>query len=62
ALPFTPLGAYFGFVPPPARFYFILAAMVAAYLLIVEAAKHLFYRRYRSYRPSGASSVPAPGP
>jgi Mg2+-importing ATPase len=43
-LPFTPLGTYFGFVPPPARFYFILAAMVAVYLVIVEVAKQGFYR------------------
>jgi hypothetical protein len=27
-LPFTSIGAYFGFVPPPARFYFILGAIV----------------------------------
>jgi Mg2+-importing ATPase len=45
-LPFTPVGAYFGFVAPPARFYVILAAMVAAYLAIVEAAKRVFYRRF----------------
>ncbi|MBL8253016.1 MAG: cation transporting ATPase C-terminal domain-containing protein, partial [Candidatus Competibacter sp.] len=43
-LPFTPLGTYFGFVPPPARFYFILAGMVAIYLVMVEAAKQGFYR------------------
>ena len=44
-LPFTPIGAYFGFVAPPAKFYFILGAMVVAYLAIVEAAKRRFYRR-----------------
>jgi P-type Mg2+ transporter len=38
-LPFTPIGVYFGFVPPPAEFYAILAAMVAFYLTIVEVAK-----------------------
>ncbi|HYP69048.1 MAG TPA: magnesium-translocating P-type ATPase [Thiobacillaceae bacterium] len=43
-LPFTPMGAYFGFVPPPARFYFILGAMVLVYLLVVELAKQGFYR------------------
>ncbi|QGM48032.1 magnesium-translocating P-type ATPase [Methylocystis heyeri] len=43
-MPFTPLGPYFGFVPLPSRFYFILAAMVIAYLLIVEIAKKGFYR------------------
>ena len=43
-LPFTPLGTYFGFVPPPAQFYFILAAMVVIYLVMVEVAKQGFYR------------------
>jgi Mg2+-importing ATPase len=45
-LPFTPLGAYFGFVAPPVRFYIILAGMVAVYLVIVEGAKRVFYRRF----------------
>ena len=44
ALPFTPVGAYFGFVPPPARFYLILGAMVVVYLGAVEVAKRGFYR------------------
>ncbi|MGE5097285.1 MAG: magnesium-translocating P-type ATPase [Betaproteobacteria bacterium] len=44
ALPFTPMGTYFGFVPPPPRFYFILAGMVLAYLFLVEIAKRGFYR------------------
>ena len=43
-LPFTPLEAYFGFVPPPARFYAILAGMTAVYLVMVEFAKRGFYR------------------
>ncbi|MGA7179369.1 MAG: magnesium-translocating P-type ATPase [Thiobacillaceae bacterium] len=43
-LPFIPIGSYFGLVPPPARFYYILGAMVLAYLLIVEVAKQGFYR------------------
>ena len=42
--PFTPVATHFGFVPPPARFYVILGAMVIAYLLIVELAKQGFYR------------------
>jgi len=46
-LPFTSLGAYFGFVPPPAQFYAILAAMVVIYLVMVEVAKRGFYRWYR---------------
>jgi Mg2+-importing ATPase len=45
-LPLTPLGTYFGFVPLPAEFYLILAAMAAAYLLVVELAKLGFYRWY----------------
>jgi len=44
ALPFTPIGSYFGFVPPPAKFYFILGGMTAVYLLVVELAKRGFYR------------------
>jgi len=43
-LPFTPLGAYFGFVRPPVQFYLILAVMVVVYLLVVELAKRGFYR------------------
>lgn len=46
-LPFTPVGTYFGFVPPPAQFYAILAAMVVVYLAIVEVAKRVFYRLHR---------------
>ncbi|NOT10401.1 MAG: magnesium-translocating P-type ATPase [Methylococcaceae bacterium] len=46
-LPFTPLGTYFGFVPPPIEFYAILAAMVITYLGIVEIAKRGFYHWHR---------------
>jgi P-type Mg2+ transporter len=46
-LPFTPLGTYFGFVPPPGQFYAILAMMVVVYLAIVEVAKRVFYRLHR---------------
>lgn len=49
-LPFTPLGAYFGFVQPPAQFYFILGGMALAYLVVVEIAKRGFYRWYESHR------------
>jgi Mg2+-importing ATPase len=47
-LPFTPWGAYFGFVAPPVQFYAILAGMVVTYLAIVEVAKKGFYRWYRA--------------
>ena len=52
-IPFTPVGNYFGFVPPPAKFYFILAAMVLAYLVIVEMAKRYFYRWVEASRGRG---------
>lgn len=48
-IPFTPLGTYFGFVPPPAEFYFILAAMVMFYLLMVEVTKRSFYRWHNAF-------------
>ena len=43
-LPFTPIGSYFGFVPPPMKFYLILGGMVFVYLCMVELAKQVFYR------------------
>jgi len=49
-LPFTPLGTYFGFVPPPATFYYILAGMAVAYLVLVEVVKIAFYRRLGARR------------
>lgn len=53
ALPFTPLGHYFGFVPPPARFYLILGGILLTYLLIVELAKQGLYRWMHAGRPLG---------
>jgi len=44
-LPFTGVGQYFGFRPLPLEFLAILAALVVAYLGIVEVAKRIFYRR-----------------
>jgi len=51
-LPFTPLGHYFGFVPPPAQFYFILAAMAVSYLFVVELAKKGFYSWHKRHGKS----------
>lgn len=45
-LPLTPLAADLGFVPPPGRFFLILAAMVAAYLDGVQMVKLWFYRHF----------------
>ncbi len=50
ALPSTAIGTYFGFVPPPASFYAVLAAMVLGYLCMVELAKQGFYRWVSSGR------------
>ena len=55
-LPITPIGAHFGFVPPPARFYFILGAMVVVYLLAVELAKRVFYRWAARSLPPGSTA------
>jgi Mg2+-importing ATPase len=46
ALPFMPLGTYFGFVPPPLSFYAILAGLVLFYLFAVEGVKQWFFRRF----------------
>lgn len=46
-LPYTKLGSYFGFVPPPAVFFTILFTMVAVYLVMVELVKFWFYRSYK---------------
>jgi Mg2+-importing ATPase len=47
-LPYTRLGADFGFVPPPAVFYPLLGGMLLSYLLVVEGIKRWFYRRMNS--------------
>jgi len=44
--PYTPLGRYFGFVPPPLAFYLILAGLVLFYLFAVEGIKQWFFRRF----------------
>ncbi len=44
--PYTPLGRYFGFVPPPLSFYAILAGLVFFYLFAVEGIKQWFFRRF----------------
>ena len=43
-LPLSPLAAFLGFVAPPPAFYAALAGIVAAYLVVVQGAKQLFYR------------------
>ena len=43
--PFTPLGAYFGFVPLPAAFYGTVILLTLAYLVLVNVVKSGFYAR-----------------
>lgn len=45
-IPFTPLGALFGFVEPPLSFFAVLVGLIVAYLIMVEVVKRWFYRRY----------------
>jgi Mg2+-importing ATPase len=44
-LPYTPLGAWFGFTPLPLGFLAILAVMVVIYLALVELGKSFFFGR-----------------
>ncbi len=45
-LPLTPLGTYFGFVPPPFSFYVILTGLVFFYLFVAEGIKQWFFHRF----------------
>ena len=47
-LPLTPAATPLGFVAPPLRFLPIVVALIAAYLVSVEAVKRWFYRRVAS--------------
>jgi P-type Mg2+ transporter len=56
-LPFTPLAAVLGFASLPLEFFFILVAMIAGYLVLVEIVKSRFYalqRRSPAGRPNHA--------
>ena len=54
-LPFTPLGTWFGFVPPSVAFLLAIAGLTASYLLLAEGAKQAFYR----LRSSDGTAPPA---
>ena len=45
-IPYTPLGEIFRFVKPPSTFYIALAAILGAYIALVEIVKSWFYKRY----------------
>jgi len=44
-VPYTPVGEFFGFVPPPPAFFLALAGILGAYALLAEAVKKWFYKR-----------------
>jgi hypothetical protein len=46
AIPFTPLGPWFGFVPPPAWLLAVVAILTASYLMVVELVKRWFFQRH----------------
>ena len=44
-VPYTPVGAFFGFEPLPPAFYLALAGILGAYALLAETVKKWFYKR-----------------
>jgi Mg2+-importing ATPase len=48
-LPFTVIGSIFGFVQLPVSFYAVLATLVLGYLVIVEAVKYWFFKRFGGF-------------
>jgi Mg2+-importing ATPase len=59
ALPFTPLGPVFGFIPIPAVLLLVLAALAAGYLALVELLKQWFYRHYGMHLEKGFNGIAA---
>ncbi|MDE2009249.1 MAG: magnesium-translocating P-type ATPase [Candidatus Omnitrophica bacterium] len=45
-IPYTPLGAYFKFVMPPASFFLFLFGILALYLWLVQVTKVWFIKKY----------------
>jgi Mg2+-importing ATPase len=45
ALPFSPLAAFFGFMPLPPAFFAVLVPVALAYVILVELAKKWFFAR-----------------
>ena len=45
ALPFMPVGHWFGFVVPRAPYFAFLVAVVAGFLILTELVKRAFYAR-----------------
>ncbi len=51
ALPLSPLGPLFGFVPLPPAYFAFFAVAVIAYLFLAEGIKRLFFRRFGRPNP-----------
>jgi len=45
-IPYTPVGEFFKFQPLPLAMVLAIVGIVAAYLMLAEAAKRIFYKRY----------------
>jgi DNA-binding PadR family transcriptional regulator len=45
-VPYTPVGEFFQFTPPPPAFYLALAGILGAYAVLAETVKRFFYKRY----------------
>jgi Mg2+-importing ATPase len=56
-LPLTPLGPWFGFVPPSAAFLFAIAGLTVSYLLLAQGAKWTFYRLWRPVAAAPAPTI-----
>ena len=55
-VPYTPVGAFFGFVPPPPAFYLALAGILGAYALLAETRqKMVLQTQCRSFRTDSGS-------
>jgi Mg2+-importing ATPase len=61
-IPYTPPGTLIGFMPLPAPFFLALVGMVVLYLVLVETAKHFFYRAAdaRAARELAAQGIAPP--
>lgn len=46
AIPFTPIGHYFGFVEPPSTYFLALFFITSGYLFVVQYMKQIFIRKY----------------
>jgi len=46
ALPFLPIGGWFGFVPLPGQYWLFLVAILGAYMLLTQTVKNWMIRRF----------------